>query len=404
MNLLRLSLILLSGLLAACGGGGDGGTTGSGDPCGNAIGNGNTLISGPTAPDGISNFDSPFRSLIVHPQMPSTIYVGTEENGILRSEDSGVTWERLRLGLRHSGSAYPEVYDLAISASSPDVLYAATTAGPGSPQGTDAPSIGGIYKSVDGGDTWTRKNCGLPTASASSVYVSPSDESVALVGLAAGETTTTGPIAFYAGGVFRTIDGGENWSRADLSMLDDINIYYQLVGRETTQVYTFGLGYDDLANNAGFFTSPDTGENWSAVTTPFTQLRIAYLTVSADGQRIIFNELDSFELQVSEDGGSTWGDNNLVSANGPVRISPHNKDLIVIGSNQDLWVSDDGLLTATQVVNNAIDFFQDIEFSPSNSQVIYAVTRGYHLYGSDDGGQSFQFIIDLRTDIINTTP
>ena len=403
MKIPRVSILVTSCLVAACGGGGGSSSTDE-DACGNALGNGNTVISGPAAPDAISNFDSPFRSLSVHPASADTVYVGTEENGMLRSRDGGITWERLRIGLRHSGSAYAEIYDLAISASNPDVLFAATTAGPGSARGSAGPSIGGIYKSEDGGDTWSRKNCGLPNASGSAVYISPLDDAVALVGIGAGNSTTTGPSQFFPGGIFRTADGGDNWSRVDLDPLDEQNIYYQLVARGAAQVYSFGLGHDSLADNAGFYTSSDTGETWSAVATPFTTLRIVYITISADGQRIIFNEQDKFELQVSEDGGLIWGANNLVPANGPVRISPHDKSHIVIAANRDLWFSDDGLTTANKVVDTAVDFFQDIEFSASDPLVIYAITRGYHLYRSGDGGQRFQFVKDLRTDAINAIP
>ncbi len=395
-------LITTASLLAACGGGSSS-SSGSSDPCGNALGNGNTLISGPAMPDGLSNFDSPFRSLTVHPTSASTVYVGTEENGILRSQDGGASWARLRTGLRHSGTVYPEVYDIAISTSNPDVLYAATTFGPGSPAGSDGVSIGGLYKSVDGGDTWSRRNCGLPNASASAVYVSPLDDSIALVGLGAGNATTPGG-GFFAGGVFRTTDGGDSWTRVDAGLQDDINVFYQLYARGNADVYTFGLGFDNLANNVGLLRSTDGGESWGSITTPFDLLRIAYLTVSTDGQRMIANELDSFELRVSENAGATWAINNLLSPNGPVRISPHDKDDIVIAANEDLWFSDDGLATANQVVNNAIDFFQDIEFALSDPQVIYAITRGYHLYRSDDGGQTFQFINDLRTNVINVIP
>ncbi len=237
MNRYR-SVIPLSLLLTSCGGGGGGGSVSS-DPCGNDIGNGAMVISGPLAPDGLNNFDSPFRSLIVHPGDAQILYVGTEENGILRSSDGGANWMRLRVGLRHSATAYPEIYDLAISASNPDILLAATTSGPGLPTGSAAPSDGGVYRSVDGGDNWTRKNCGLPNASISAVYISPTDPQLALAGLGAGDSTLSGSSAFFPGGVYRTTDGGDNWSRINLGSLDTQNIFYQLIARGSRDVYSW---------------------------------------------------------------------------------------------------------------------------------------------------------------------
>ncbi len=402
MKAISSVFVLTAFALAACGGGG--GSPGTSDHCGNALGNGDTIISGPAMADSISNFDSSFRSLTVHPTSPGIVYVGTEENGILRSRDFGVSWQRLRAGLRHSGTAYPEIYDIAISSSDPNVLYAATTFGPGTATGSDGPSIGGVYKSVDAGDNWKRINCGLPNASANAVYVSPLDASIALVGIGAGNATTSGG-GFFSGGVFRTSNGGDNWQRVDAGDKDDINIYFQLVARGDSDVYTFGLGHDLLANNAGLLHSTDNGDNWASITSPANPLNIAYLTISADGQRIIANELDSFELRVSENAGAAWGINNpAYSPNGPIRISPHDKDAIVIAANEDLWFSDDGLTSASQVVSGAAGFFEDIEFSPSDPQIIYAIARGYHLYRSDDGGTTFQFVIDLRTSVINVNP
>ena len=94
------------------------------DTCANALGNGDEIISGPSGPDGADR-DNPFQSLTVYPADPNHILVGTERNGFLRSRDGGITWERLRYGLRHSGGGYPEIYDIAIAQSNPDILYAA---------------------------------------------------------------------------------------------------------------------------------------------------------------------------------------------------------------------------------------------------------------------------------------
>ena len=93
------------------------------DPCGNEIGNGNEIISGPSGPED-HDIDNPFRSLTVHPTDSDILIIGTERNGFVKSIDGGSSWMRLRKGLRHKNSGYPEIYDIAFSQKNPDIIYA----------------------------------------------------------------------------------------------------------------------------------------------------------------------------------------------------------------------------------------------------------------------------------------
>ena len=115
------------------------------DPCGNAIGNGNEIVFGQVTPTDW-NPDNPLRSLTKHLLYPNIIRIGTEANGFIKSIDGGITWTRLRYGLRHGEASgeqlYPEVYDIAFSESNPDIIYAAGRAQPI------------LYRSVNGGQTW----------------------------------------------------------------------------------------------------------------------------------------------------------------------------------------------------------------------------------------------------------
>lgn len=116
------------------------------DTCGNAIGNGSTIISGPsapTAPQGGGDFDSTFHSLTVHPTDPNKVWVGTERNGVLYTADGGTTWSRYRYGLRHiSTGGYTELWNMDISKSDPTKLLIAANDSP-------APLADGV--------TWTSK-------------------------------------------------------------------------------------------------------------------------------------------------------------------------------------------------------------------------------------------------------
>ena len=120
------------------------------DPCANAAGNGHDIIAGPPGPT-TNDFDQVFRSLEIDPNNPDIVYLGTERNGIVKTIDGGITWQRLRDGMRHSTVGYPEVWDIAVSPSNPSLVIAATADSPGPIAGDYPSSMAGVYRSVDGG-------------------------------------------------------------------------------------------------------------------------------------------------------------------------------------------------------------------------------------------------------------
>lgn len=133
---MKCCLVIISILLGACGKNSNSGST-AGD-----FGS-TTIISGPSGPS-VGDTDSPFRSLTVHPTNPNIVLLGTEANGFVRTTDGGTTWTRHREGLRDSGTAYPEIYDIAYAPSDPNIVYAATVDSPGPPTGPYPSALAGV--------------------------------------------------------------------------------------------------------------------------------------------------------------------------------------------------------------------------------------------------------------------
>lgn len=380
----------------------------SDDPCGNDIGNGAEMISGAEAGvrDDIDH-DNPFRSLTVHPDNSDIVYVGTERNGILRSKNGGGTWERLRYGIRHSEWGYPEVYDMAISRSNPDVIYAAITEGPGPVIGRAPSSNGGVYKSVDGGDTWERKNCGLTSGAVLSVWVDPEDEDYALIGLDAGEITYDFPgveKGFYPGGVYQTYDGGKNWEKATNLEGTENNSYIQIKGSENA-VYTLGTyGRDnrDRDKNIGVLKSGDKGRNWMVAGERYRSRMAGYFAISSDG-RVVYVSKNDYGVIVSEDGGESWSELNLNNYIYTPAVDPQDSKRVFFGIGNDLYVTNDGFRTSNRLTSRTSRetvHFSDIVFAPSDPAIIYAIAVGYDLYKSTDSGETFAKIINLREDVL----
>lgn len=363
------------------------------DTCGNAVGNGNQVVSGPSGPVD-SDYNQPFRSLTIDPKEANTIIVGTERNGFLKSVDGGSTWSRLRQGLRHEDVGYPEIWNIAIAPSSSNTLLAATLDSPG-----PITEMGGIYKSFDGGSTWSRQNCGLPSSRITSVIFDDSNSQIAVAGVEGGASThseTQGQ--YFPGGLYYTTDGSNNWYKANVPGEYTKNGYWNLY-RRSGSYYTFGFNYSNLVENVGFLKSVDDGKTWNVFGDELKNLLITNFDISGDGQTIYANARDSFQIKKSTNGGGSW---TTISnqANGPLAVSPSDAKTVIFAGNNTLFRSTDGMINSNLVLKSS-NQFQDIIFAPSNPSIVYAVTKGYLLYKSTDTGATWTLLKNLRQGVLN---
>ena len=361
------------------------------------------VVSGPSGPEPPSDGDRVFRSLTVDPTNAEVVVLGTERNGFVRSIDGGRTWTRHRSGLRSHTSGYPEVWDIDISASNPNVIMAASLDSPGPPTGPRADS--GVYRSADGGQTWVQRNCGLSTSRVVSIRVDPSNPDVAVAGLEGGFPSYTGDSNYYPGGIFRTEDGGENWQRVDVDPDDGINGYWimQLLPTDPPQLVTCGMKFDDLSHNLGFMRSNEMGRTWELFGPELRNRLVSNFGVSSDGQVIYASERDVYFGWISRDGGKTWTRSAENQVNGPIAVSPVDPNLVLFASFDDVRRSTNGLSTV-QVVMTTPTTVREIAFAPSDPNVVYAETDGYVLYRSDDAGLTWRLVVNVRDDVLNVKP
>lgn len=392
-----LVLILpLSILISACSHKMDEPAKGEDDPCANAAGNGNEIIPGPTGPGG-GDYDQVFRSLDVDPDDPDVVYMGTERNGIVKTRDGGVTWRRLRRGMRHIAAGYPEVWDIAVSPSDPRIVIAATADSPGPVAGDYPSGAACVYRSTDGGGTWTRSNCGLTNSYALCVRFNPGDPTVIVLGIGAGKATFTALLGRpFDGALMRSTDGGTSWNPAAAPAGTDQNVFWILrsYGSDIAGFITFGLCLEDTSRNLGFLRSEDGGRTWSAFAPPLRTRRITAFDVSDDGRTLYAVERDAFCVRKSIDGGSSW--NTLaVPANGPVKMSPSDPSTVLFCDGEKAYRSVNGLQSSDLVLTE-MGRIDDVEFAPSKPSTVYLATQGYGFYRSMDSGASWSHMISLR--------
>ena len=361
------------------------------------------VVSGPSGPEPPRDGDRVFRSLTVDPNNPAILVLGTERNGFVRSLDGGQTWTRHRAGFRPDGNSYPEIWDIDISLSDPNVVMAATLNSPGPPTGPRGQP--GLYRSTDGGESWTQLNCGLTSSRVVSVRIHPSNPDVAVAGLEGGFPSYTGDSNYYPGGIFRTEDGGENWTRVEINPDDGHNGFsiMRLVPTDPPTLITFGVSPDGPSKNLGFLRSADMGRTWELFAGDFRNRFIDNFGVSSDGRVIYASERDTYFGWISRDGGESWTQSSIHQVNGPMAVSPVNPDLVLFASFSDVRRSTNGLQTV-QVVMDTPSPIREIVFAHSDPNIVYAETDGYVLYRSDDAGLTWRLLVNIRDDVLNAQP
>ena len=232
----------------------------------------------------------------IHPRNPDLVYAAVlghlsgpnEERGIFRSADGGENWEKVLYINDEVGFV-----DLIMDPRNPRVLWASAWRVLRTPYSLESGGPGsGIWKTTDGGDTWnevTGLDNGLPsgTLGISGIAISPVNTDRMWVIIEAEE-----------GGVFRSDDGGESWSRINT----DRNL------RQRAWYYT--RIYADVASedvvyvlNVRFWRSKDGGRTYESISTPHGDHHDLWIDPDDANHLII---ADDGGAQVSFDGGDNW--------------------------------------------------------------------------------------------------
>jgi photosystem II stability/assembly factor-like uncharacterized protein len=168
--------------------------------------------------------------IVVHPQDPKTAWVAAAgdlwraggERGLYKTADGGATWKAVLTAPAPYGDRVGAC-EVALDPGSPDTLYAALYARrrtpwsfASGPEATEGKDLGGIFKSADGGATWRKLGKGLPGATGRiGIDVSRKDPKVvyAIVQSHEGGSNDSFGVRTRRGGVFRSTDAGETWTR-----------------------------------------------------------------------------------------------------------------------------------------------------------------------------------------------
>ena len=222
------------------------------------------------------------RALAVYPDNSHRVLAGTD-NGIFRSEDNRVTWEKLVSPMDDT----TEIYSIAIDPTDPNIIFGGTNGAH-------------VFRSKDDGKAWQKMDTGMPRdcrlgiPRVLAMSVDPRDHRKVWAGV-------------EIGGVFQSLDGGDTWThRAPMGgepNHEDIHSIVFSLSDPTKILISCPLGV---------FASSDEGKTWDLnVMKPAPYCR--GVTVKADDPKTIFVANGSNaetvilgDIQRSKDGGESW--------------------------------------------------------------------------------------------------
>lgn len=369
---------------------------------------------------GPANMGGRVAAIALHPADGKTWLIGYATGGVWLTTNNGTTYKPIFDDVEETSSIgalaialYPEDHERFDADAEGPFANAVMYAGTGEGNGRNSSSWGhGVYKSTDGGDSWT--HLGLEdTHDITSLAVDPRDPDVLYIA-AMGHLWGTNKER----GLYKTTDGGETW-KATKQVDDDTGccdvtldpanpdtVYAAFYQRQRTG-WSFRAGSTD----GGIYRSDDGGRNWTKLTEGLPghtgrigldvfdgNTDIVYASVESDEGGAVVDEWQNRSraggVFRSEDRGDSWERLSDVAPRSfyfsRIRVDPENASRVYL-PNWEVYVSDDGgrtfrpgLTTVTHVD------FHAMEIDPNDTDRLFVGNDG-GFYVSHDRGKTWDF-------------
>lgn len=311
---------------------------------------------------------------------------------------------------RSEGPFVGAVVDVAIDPTNPDIIYAAT-------------GSGGVWRSDDGGQTWTLPGDGMINRSIQWIEVDPGNPAMVWVGIdklggpAVWRSPDRGktwgyprpdgatsyligqPIAFapskpsiiYAPSTnlhYRSSDGGKTWESFRVEGQDAYA--FAIDPKDPKVIYAGGRGSEHQMRR-----SSDGGKTWKPVGEGLPVQSIKLLAIPRDAPSTIYVAFTSGDLFKSDDAGGTWtqldlglqGTDKLFSLD----LDPHDPLTLLAGTENGLRKSTDGGESWSTAGGGLGNWYcKGVAFHPKQKGTVYAGTTGKGFFKSTDGGETFK--------------
>ena len=282
---------------------------------------------------------------------PNVIYAGTASGGLWRSDNGGTTWKPI-----FDDQNAASIGAVAVNQSNPDVIWVGT--GEGNPRNSQTGGTG-LYKSIDGGRTWT--HLGLSESRAiHRIILHPDNPMRAWAGV-------QGPAwgELEERGVFRTDDGGSTWKKVlyvnERTGIADLVVDPSNPNKLIAAMWEFRRWpwfFKSGGEGSGIYVTYDGGDNWEKKTSehglPKGELGRIGLAFAPSNSEIVyaFVEAEKNGFYRSDDGGHNWR------------------------------------LTAEKGIGDRPFYYADIYVDPLNENRIWSIHG--EISKSEDGGKTFE--------------
>lgn len=222
----------------------------------------------------VGSFDLAITSLAVDPTNPDVVFAGSYVGGVFRTADGGASWTGL---LRGRGDN--PVQSIQLDPSRPSTIYVSR-------------GRTGVAETTDGGATWAKKNSGIYGGWFTSLVISPSDPSVLYVAQASDESGRH---------VFRSADGGESWRAAG-----PVDQSISTLAVDPNDPDTVFAGGNSFFQVGGVWRSVDGGHHWRHASDGLTGGFVSTVDVDPTRPGVVYAGTSSIGAYRSWSGGWSW--------------------------------------------------------------------------------------------------
>ncbi|MBI4851472.1 MAG: hypothetical protein HY819_06740 [Acidobacteria bacterium] len=317
-------------------------------------------------------------AIIVAPNDSNRIFLGTAQGGLWLTRDSGKSWQPLTDNLPSLA-----IGALAMDPKNPNIILLGT--GEANFSG-DSYYGAGVFKSTDSGETWAQLG-DLPTrARISRIIFDPNNSQIIYL-----TTTSASSNQLRDLGVFKSIDGGASWTKILDGMATDINI-----DTRNSNNLLAALGDPNGASLNGLYQTNNGGNSWQLISslpngTNIGRIAIARSLASSNEIFISFSNANTgtlLNVYKSVDGGESW---KIIRTpdycrpqcfyNNFIAVHPKDPKLVYLGGVPLLRSTDGGEtysnISISQDSGPGLHADQhDIAFDPNDSDTIYVANDG----------------------------